>query len=75
MGFAGIAVGVGYLLWYGMSISWMGCAAAFAASALCVSVGASLERYLGTLTVQIGSAVLWPMFAVLMLWTLMTASK
>jgi hypothetical protein len=75
MGFAGIGVGLGYLAWYGISVSWTGSAAAFAVSVLCVTVGASLERFLGTIVVQIGSVVLWPIFAVLMLWTLMTASQ
>jgi hypothetical protein len=75
MGFAGIGVGLGYLVWYGISVSWMGAAAAFAVSVLCVTVGASLEQFIGTLVVQIGSVVLWPIFAVLMLWTLMTAIK
>lgn len=75
MGFAGIAVGLGYLAWYGISISWIGSVAAFAISVLCVSVGASLERFLGTIVVQIGSVVLWPIFAVLMLWTLVPVSK
>jgi hypothetical protein len=75
MGFAGMGVGVGYLLWYGISVSWGGSVAAFAVSVLFVSVGASLDRFLGTFVVQIGSVVLWPIFAVLMLWPLVPASK
>jgi hypothetical protein len=75
MGFAGIGVGLAYLVWYGISVSWMGSAAAFVASVLCVTVGASLEPFLGTIVVQIGSVVLWPIFAVLMVWALMNAGK
>lgn len=70
MGFAGTAVGLGYLAWYGMSISWIGSVVAFSVSVLCVSIGASLERFLGPILVHDGSVVLWPVLAVLMLWTL-----
>lgn len=70
MGFAGTAVGAGYLVWYGITISWIGSVVAFSASVLCVSISASLERFLGTSIVQIGSVILWPILAVLMLWTL-----
>jgi hypothetical protein len=70
MGFAGTAVGVGYLVWYGVTISWIGSLVAFAASALCVSLVSSLERFLGPILLRIGSVVLWPVLAVLMLWTL-----
>ena len=75
MGYAGMGVGFGYLVWYGISVSWGGSIAAFAVSVLFVSVGASLERFLGTFVVQIGSVVLWPILAVLMLWPLVPASK
>src|ERR1700682_973552 len=37
MGFAGIGVGSAYLVWDGISISWIGCSAAFAAGGLCVN--------------------------------------
>ena len=70
MGLAGTAVGLGYLAWYGISVSWIGSVVAFAASVLCVSLVASLERFLGAIVVQVGSVVLWPILAVLMLWTL-----
>jgi hypothetical protein len=74
MGVASLVIGVGYLAWYGVSVSWFGAGLAFAVSVLSVTVAASLERILGTIPVRIGSLVLEPICAVLMLWTLLSAN-
>lgn len=75
MGVAALGVGVGYLVWYGVRVSWIGSGVAFAVSVLFVTVAASLEQFLRTIVLPIVSVVLWPICAILMLWTLLSANS
>ena len=70
LGFAAMLTGFAYLGIYAFKVSWIGAGVAFVLSLAFIFLGVLLERLFGTLWVQVASVFLWPIFAVLMFWTM-----